>query len=77
MKYKCVHKKFGTILYHKGSDLLVSWAQGRMHDNSPYDSPCNQDRNEDDHDRQLQVITEAAHIINEHLHSEIAKMGKN
>ena len=75
--------KFGTILYRKGSDLLVSlsWALGRMHDNSPYDlpcdPPCNQVRNEDNHDRQLQVITEAAHIINEHLHSEIAKMGKN
>ena len=65
MKYKCIHKKFGTILYHKGSDLLVSlsWALGRMHDNSPCvpcDTPPNQIRNEDDHDRQLQVVSEAS-----------------
>ena len=76
MKYKCIHKKFGTILYRKGSDPLVSlsWALGRIHDNSPSGPPLTQPRNEDDHDRRLQVITEAAHI-NNHLHSEIAKMG--
>jgi len=30
MLYKCVHIKFGTVLYHRGADLLVSlsWALG-------------------------------------------------
>ena len=30
MSYKCVHKKFGTILYNKRGDLLksLSWALG-------------------------------------------------
>ena len=30
MSYKCVHMKFGTVLYHRGVDLLVSllWALG-------------------------------------------------
>ena len=32
MLYKCVHMKFGTILYHKGADILVSlsWALGAI-----------------------------------------------
>ena len=30
MSYKCVHRKFGTILYRKGGDILtsLSWALG-------------------------------------------------
>ena len=33
MSYKCVHMKFGTILYRKGVDLLtsLSWALGILH----------------------------------------------
>ena len=44
MSYKCIHKKFGTILYLKGGDLLVSlsWAlgcQGRKESNEELDQP--------------------------------------
>ena len=74
MKYKCINNKFGTI--PQGSDLLVSlsWALGRMHDSVPPPTNPNQIGNEDDHDRQLQVVSEAAY---RRLHSEIAKMGGN
>ena len=32
MSYKCIHKKFGTILYRKGGDPLISlsWALGNQ-----------------------------------------------
>ena len=71
IKYKCSHRKFGTVLFHKGSDLLVSlsWALGRVHENTIHDPythnpPTNQ----------LSVVMEAAHTINERIHSEIANM---
>ena len=71
IKYKCIHRKFGTVLFHKGSDLLVSlsWALGRVHENTIHDPythnpPTNQ----------LSVVMEAAHTINERIHSEIANM---
>ena len=32
INYKCVHTKFGTIIFRKGGDILtsLSWALGRM-----------------------------------------------
>ena len=32
INYKCVHRKFGTIIFRKGGDILtsLSWAIGRM-----------------------------------------------
>ena len=71
IKYKCIHRKFGTVLFHKGSDLLVSlsWALGRMHENSIHDIHThNQPTN------QVSVVMEAANIVNQSIHSETANM---
>ena len=59
------------MLFHKGSDLLVSlsWALGRMHENSIHDIHThNQPTN------QFSVVMEAANIVNQSIHSEIANM---
>ena len=63
IKHRCIHKKFGTVLYHKGSDLLVSlsWALGRMHESSA-DNPNYQPPKANE---QLHIVMEAADIINE------------
>ena len=69
MLYKCMHKKFGTILYRRGDDILtsLSWALGssRTNKESIYerDTYSLQPNNE-------VALNKVAYIINDLLHEE-------
>ena len=78
MLYKCVHMKFGTILYRKGINVLesLSWALG-ANSSSQYDfselnimpatkSPCND-----------QTLHEAAYIVNDLMHEEVKRQTRD
>ena len=75
MLYKCVHKKFGTVLYCKGVDIMtsLSWALSAL----CYKEVCDEgDHIQDDqHDTTYKerVITEAGDIVNDLLHEEIKR----
>lgn len=67
MLYKCVHRKFGTILYQKGIDPLfsLSWALGTNNscDNiSMYTTPTIKPPH--------QILPEAAYVVNDLIHEE-------
>ena len=68
MCYKCVHRKFGTILYRKGGDLLhaLSWALS-------YKQPDMVLNHSESHESQSKerLIREAADTINSLLHEHI------
>ena len=69
MLYKCMHKKFGTILYCRGGDILtsLSWALGssRTDKESIYERDTNslQPNNE-------VALNKAAYILNDLLYEE-------
>ena len=69
MLYKCMHKKFGTILYRRGGDILtsLSWALGssRTNKESIYEKDTNslQPNNE-------VALNKAAYILNDLLYEE-------
>ena len=69
MVYKCMHKKFGTILYRRGGDILtsLSWALGSLRTNkeSIYERDTNslQPKNE-------VALNKAAYILNDLLYEE-------
>lgn len=74
LDYKCIHKRFGTILLRKGGDALLSlsWAMGRQRLDIKEASckpqkPCCQASSEE------QILKEAGHMINDLLHKEINK----
>ena len=79
MSCKCVHRKFGTILFRKGGDLLtsLSWALARMQGQcSAMQQPgywCSPDM--DTH--KARVLGEAGAIVNDLLHSEINGLNKD
>ena len=72
IEYKCVHKRFGTILYRRDGDVLtsLSWALGRAHvkesNATAYDNSYKLRKHEN-------VLIEAASMINDKIHAEIAK----
>ena len=81
MHYKCVHKKFGTVLYRKGGDLLcsLSWALGTQ-----CSSIESHQLDEDEastckgqgksHDEQTAIIlNQAGCIVNNLIHKEIRR----
>ena len=83
MSYKCIHKKFGTILYRKGGDLLtaLSWALGSSHANT-----CKTQEEQQQSRRQTgfgdpeyrdRLLDETGHIINDLIHSEIRRLQRN
>lgn len=80
MSYKCVHMKFGTILYRKGVDLLtsLSWALGtalHLQAHTPEAGKENvliQDSPNDSTYKQ-RVLSEAGYIVNDLLQEEIRR----
>ena len=73
--YKCIHRKFGTIIFRKGGDILtsLSWALGRMQLKDSEDGyiininqPC-------DSKSKANVLREAGDIVNDLIHAEITK----
>ena len=71
-EYKCVHKRFGTILYWRDGDILTSllWALERAHikesNATTYDNSYKPRKYEN-------VLIEAASMMNDKIHAEIAK----
>ena len=77
MEHKCVHRKFGIILFRKGGDLLtsLSWALGRAHtcSETTYTYTNNLSGNESDVTDAL-ILCRAATIVNDVLHHESAEL---
>ena len=75
MLYKCVHKKFGTVLYRKGGDILasLSWALG-VQDSSPVDIEDCETQSHitpvTDHSDKITILCSAAYVINDLIHEE-------
>ena len=75
MLYKCVHKKFGTILYCKGIDVLVSLSWAPSSQSLPQDSPhdehtCGDATKLTDNKA---VLHNAACIVNDLIYEEIER----
>ena len=77
MQHKCVHRKFGIILFRKGGDLLtsLSWALGRAHtcSETTYTYTNNLSGNESDV-TDASILCRAATIVNDILHHESAEL---
>ena len=71
MEHTCIHKKFGTLLYRKGGDLLISlsWALGRS-------STCNNPEEPSyihTTDTAIKTLRAAGDLVNNLIHAEISK----
>ena len=75
MLYKCVHKKFGTILFCKGVDVLISlsWALGMLDTTESYSEPTTIQHSSTSVPNEEQVLTYAGSIVNDIIHKEIKK----
>lgn len=66
MSYKCIHKKYGVVLYRNNGDLLcsLSWALGSINTSTHYEIPpiINSPQASEE-----QVLIRAASIINDNL----------
>lgn len=73
MMHKCVHMKFGTVLFRKGADLLVSlsWALGSLQ--FPQWSEPSEQQKHAQHPNTEKTLEEAGIIINDLIHKEIKK----
>ena len=74
LMHKCVHMKYGTVLYRKGADILttLSWALSTSNLADQWSKPEKQKH----HDSQLNAETtlkEASIIMNNLIHEEIKK----
>ena len=71
--YKCIHKKFGTLIFRKGGDILksLSWELGRAQsgevDNFIYTN-VGQPKSKSD------ILREAGDVVNDLIQEEIAKI---
>ena len=67
--YKCMHKKFGTILYRRGGDILtsLSWALSSSHTNK--ESIYKRDTISLQSNNKV-ALNKAAYILNDLLHEE-------
>ncbi len=76
MSYKCVHKRFGTILFRKGGDLLtsLSWALGRVSVKDANQVLVQPGGTQDVDARKERVLSEAGDIINDLIHAEIKEL---
>ena len=70
MLYKCVHMKFGTILYRKGGDLLVtlSWA---LSANIPFEDTSVKHITPVKHSDKVAILHNASYLVNDLIHEEI------
>ena len=75
MLYKCVHKKFGTILFRKGIDVLISlsWALGMSDTGENCSEPTTKQHSSTTMLNEEQVLTHAGCIVNDIIHKEIKK----
>ena len=82
LDFKCIHQRFGTILYRKNGDILtsLSWALGACAQQNVTDIPtlgspqsASTTKHNADKKEQLRV---SALIINDILHNEIKKISK-
>ncbi len=78
MSYKCIHKRFGTVLFRTGGDLLtsLSWALGRasVKDASQVQVILEPGGAPDIDAHQEKVLNEAGDIINNLIHAEIDQL---
>ena len=79
MMHKCVHMKYGTVLYRKGADMLttLSWALSTSHlaDQWSWSEPEKQ-RNHEKHINCEKTLKEASIIVNNLIHEEIKKISQ-
>ena len=74
MMHKCVHMKYGTVLYRKGADILetLSWALSTSHlADHWYESE--EQKHRDKHPNTETTLKEASFIMNNLIHEEIKK----
>ena len=73
MAHKCMHMKFGTILYRKGADMLatLSWALSTSQLADKYWVEPDIQQQQPDAER---TLTEASNIINKLIHDEIKRV---
>ena len=75
MDYKCVHKKFGTVLFRKGGDMLLSlsWVLGRgaTESESLYECKSGQSNTMEN---TAGILIKAGDILNDLIHKEIRKI---
>ena len=73
MLYKCVQMKFGTILYRKGGDLLVSlsWA---LSTNSPFEDTTVEHVTPAKHSDKVAILHNASYMVNDLIHEEINRL---
>lgn len=77
MSYKCIHKRFGTVLFYTGGDLFtsLSWALGRASVKEASQVQVFLEPEVIDADaHKEQVLNEAGDIINELIHEEIDQL---
>ena len=80
MRYKCIHKKFGIILYRNGGDLLqsLSWALGskcQTHSSENSFEPLKTELQTSKlHRGEQKVIKQAATIINNLILEEVRRL---
>lgn len=69
LSYKCIHRKFGTVLYRTGGDLLtsISWALGEK----PIETESYCTTNSQNSESRLD---EAAHMLNDLVHKEVERL---
>ena len=75
MSYKCIHKRFGTVLFHTGGDLLtsLSWALGRASVESTNQVQVILEQKDVATDAYKEkVLNEAGDIVNNLIHAEIS-----
>ena len=79
INYKCVHRKFGTIIFRKGGDILtsLSWALGRMQLKDSEDGYIINMNQHCDSKSKTNVLREAGNIVNDLIHAEITKQSSD
>lgn len=79
MNYKCVHKKFGTILFKKGGDLItsLSWALGTSKFEANEELQYEHSIGQAQPPNVRKILLEAGNIVNDLIHSEITKSTKS
>ena len=77
MMHKCVHMRFGTVLYRRGVDLLValSWALSSSQLVPSFEPSKQEDhKSQGKHPNTETTLKEARAIINDLIHEEIKKL---
>ena len=74
MMHKCVHMKYGTVLYRKGADILetLSWALSISH-LADHWSESVKPKHHEKHPNTEKILKEASTIMNNLIHEEIKK----